>query len=230
MSDRRQSPANAAERARGNLLSSAIRRDVADLNRLFLCYALDAAVGSDPWFSLPAPAVVRLVAAPVEVREQVALSPFALFDLRLPGAVDASDCMAGAVADAHTLAPPDRTQAEARRAFGLVALGVARRLAENMPMSPRIAFGVGAEAESRLSGLSPSESFSLASWPGLIRPRWPRHDRFWCMLANAAAAANTEMLEWAFAAGLCLLGQADRDLPGTHAAGRRKPRPDPVRR
>jgi hypothetical protein len=50
------------------------------------------------------------------------------------------------------------------------------------------------------------------------------------MLAAAAAAANAEMLEWAFAAGLCLLGQADRDSPGTCAAGRRKPRPDAARR
>jgi hypothetical protein len=71
-------------------------------------------------------------------------------------------------------------------------------------MSPRIAFGVGAAAETRLSGLSPSESFGFAAWPGLIRPRWTRHERYWCMLAKAASSGDAQQLRWAFATGMCL--------------------------
>jgi hypothetical protein len=199
---------------RGNLLTPPIRRDVADLNRLFLRSALDMRIAADPWFCLPAPALSLLNGATVDARERLAQSPFTLFALCLPGD---DDHAAPAVADADPFQSGHREQADARRSFGLVALGVARRLAEGVPMSPRIAFGIGAEAETRLSGLSPSESFGFAAWPGLIRPRWTRHERYWCMLAKAASSGDAQLLRWAFATGMCLPQQHDRvtECPGT---------------
>lgn len=232
MSDRPNQPAHAGTdlALRGNLLTATIRRDIADLNRLFLQCALDTTLGPDSWCCLPEQAVVQLAGAAPEARERIAQSPFTLFELCLPHPDDRWEWRPAAVADAQAFAAVDRAQADARRSFGLIALGVARRLAEGVPMSPRIAFGVCAEAESRLSGLSPSESFGVASWPGLIRPRWPRHERYWCMLAAAASGADPHLLRWAFATGLCLPARGDRAIPW--AAGqvpRRKVRAGPVR-
>jgi hypothetical protein len=105
----------------------------------------------------------------------------------------------------------ERTRCETRRSFGLVALGVARRLAESVPFSSRIAFGLGSMSEARLSSLTPSDSYRLANWPGLVRPRWPGHERYWSLLAEAAAGTVKEDLYWAYSAGLCLLGHCERE-------------------
>jgi hypothetical protein len=215
---------------RGNLLPAAIRRDIADLNRLFLQYALEPVHQSDAWFLLPPRAVAQLTSAPAEALDRVAQGPFTLFELSLPSPDDRLAWHPAAVADAE---PADRAagrRVDAHRAFGLIALGVARRLAEGVPMSPRIAFGVGAEAESRLSGLSPSEAFGVASWPGLVRPRWPRHERYWCMLAAAACGGDPHTLRWAFYTGMCLRVQVERAIPCVDAqTARRKLRAVPVR-
>ena len=229
MSNRLSPPGHAGTELalRGNLLTAPIRRDVADLNRLFLQSALDMRVAADPWFCLPAPALLLLHGATVDARERLAQSPFTLFALYLPGDDDRA---APAVADAQAFQSGHREQADARRSFGLVALGVARRLAEGVPMSPRIAFGVGAAAETRLSGLSPSESFGFAAWPGLIRPRWTRHERYWCMLARAASSGDPQQLRWAFATGMCLPQQQEHTTTGPDSTpSRRKPRVAPGR-
>ena len=145
MSDRPPLPALAGTDLAlgGNLLTAAIRRDIADLNRLFLQCALEPGFGSDPWFCLPARAVGRLASAPPQARERVAQSPFTLFELCLPEPADRLGWRPAAVADAQDADPGLRANADARRAFALIALGVARRLAEGAPMCPRIAFGVG---------------------------------------------------------------------------------------
>jgi len=232
MSHRPLTPVSGTDSAlRGNLLTAAIRRDIADLNRLFLECALEPGLGADPWFCLPARAIARLAAAPLAARDRVAQSPFTLFELSLPDAHDSLAWGPAAVADSQAVEPSQRANTAARRTFALIALGVARRLAEAAPMSPRIAFGIGGEAESRLSALTPSESFGVASWQGLVRPRWYRHERYWCMLAAAACGDDPDMLRWAFATGMCLSrAQVDRAIPCADAqTARRKQRAAPLR-
>jgi hypothetical protein len=229
MSNRPSPPGHAGTELalRGNLLTAQIRRDVADLNRLFLQSALDMRVAADPWFCLPAQALLLLNGATMDARERLAQSPFTLFALCLPGDDDRAS---PAVADAQAFQAGYRERADVRRSFGLVALGVARRLAEGVPMSPRIAFGVGAEAETRLSALSPSESFGFAAWPGLIRPRWARHERYWCTLAAAASSGDAQHLRWAIATGMCLPQQHERATACLDSTtSRRKPRVAPGR-
>jgi hypothetical protein len=207
----------------GNLLNPAIRREIAELNRLFLDHALHPDHCADAWFRLPAATVVRFSRAAEEVRERAARSPITLFEVRLPGEDDAPDDPAATgCADA-----PSPVRAEARRAFGVTALGVFRRLSEGVPLAPRIAFGLDAGLEARLAALSLSESYRLAAWSGLIRPRWLDHVPFWQVLADAVTRADA--VHWAYASGLCLLAQCER-APQVGGASRRCPRSPPHRR
>ena len=201
----------------GNLLNVAVRREIADLNRLFLERALDPDEAGDDWFRLPAPALDRLVAAGAEARERAAQWPLALFELRLPG----GDGEEGGdtVADRPQL---QAARAESRRAFGVTALGVVRQLSEGIPLAPRIAFGLEAAVATRLSAMSLSESYRVAAWPGLIRPRWSDDDRYWMLLAETAAAGVAA--HWAYSAGLCLLARCERQPPTVAYSVRRQPR------
>jgi hypothetical protein len=208
----------------GNLLNAVVRRDIADLNRLFLSYALDPGHGADCWFQLPAATVRRLAEVPPEARERAAGSPISLFELALPQEDEPSPWHPDSVADSDA-SSVERTRGETRRSFGLVALNVARRLAENVPFSSRIALGLGSTSEARLSLLSPSESFRLATWPGLVRPRWPGHARYWSLLADAAAGTVKEDLYWAYSAGLCLLGHCEREQVVARFGPARRARP-----
>jgi hypothetical protein len=210
MSESKLTLPNTAWLHQGNLLNSAVRRDIADLNRLFLAHALDPGHGTDCWFQLPTATVRRLVEVPPEARERAACSPISLFELALPQDDEAPPWRLECIADTE-VEVVERTRDETRRSFGLVALGVARRLAESLPFSSRIAFGLGSKSEARLSSLTPTDSFRLACWPGLVRPRWPGHARYWSLLAEAAAGTVQDDLNWAYSAGLCLLGHCERD-------------------
>jgi hypothetical protein len=216
------SPAGAHAHA-GNLLHPGVRRDIADLNRLFLDRALDPGLRADAWFQLPAATVGRLSAATAEVLERAAGSPICLFELTIPGVDELAPWGGGAVNDAVAGAVAD-TLSESRRSFGLVALGVARRLAEGAPLTSRIAFGFGPVIESRLAALSPSAAYRLAAWPGLVQPRWHAHPRYWLLLADAAAAGCSEQLHWAYAAGFCLLPHCEREPPVAGPGPKRPPR------
>jgi len=221
MSEPKLTLSDAAWPHQGNLLNSAVRRDIADLNRLFLAHALDPGHGADCWFQLPDATVRRLLEVPPEARERAACSPISLFELALPEGDEPPPWRLESVADtdADTF---ERTRCATRRSFGLVALGVARRLAENVPFSSRIAFGLASTSEARLSSLTPSDSFRLANWPGLVRPRWPGHARYWSLLAEAAAGTVKEDLYWAYSAGLCLLGHCEREpVIARHGSTRR---------
>ncbi len=215
--------APAAVVPQGNLLNPAVRRDIADLNRLFLGRALDPAFRDDPWFCLPAAAIDRLAVAPAEALERAAQSPVALFEIRLPMPETQDQRQDSGVADATGAEFLERSRIESRRAFGLAALGVLRRLGEGMPLSPRIAFGLDAGIETRLAALSLSESFEVAAWPGLVRPRWPGHERYWRVLADAVMCDDG--VHWAYATGLCLLGQCERQAALVAYSARRQPRP-----
>jgi len=124
----------------GNLLNAVVRRDIADLNRLFLSYALDPGHGADCWFQLPAATVRRLAEVPPEARERAAGSPISLFELALPQEDEPSPWHPDSVADSDA-SSVERARGETRRSFGLVALNVARQLAESLPFSSPIAPG-----------------------------------------------------------------------------------------
>lgn len=190
----------------GNLLNEAVRREITDLNLLYLARALDPAEGCDDRYGIPGCALSRLAAAPHEAWVRAAQSPVALFELALPAMEPdgTRPALAGTgprVADSWGELDARR---EARRAFGLVALGVAWRLGQGSPLTSRLVFGLGAGNAARLLAFTPSELFALASWPDLIRPRWAGHTRYWQALALAATGPVHEPLEWLHRAGLCL--------------------------
>jgi hypothetical protein len=204
----------------GNLLNVAVRREIADLNRLFLERALDPDEPDD-WFRLPRRALQRLTMAAPETRERAAQWPLALFEVRLPGSGPA-ESSSDAVADRASPVASDGSRAEARRAFGVTAIGVVRRLSEGVPLAPRIAFGLDASVEARLSTMTLSESYRVAAWQGLIRPRWSEDDRYWMLLAEAATCGDG--VHWAYTAGLCLLARCERQPPTVACSVRRQPR------
>jgi len=224
MSSKVLSPLAMGQAHAGNLLHPGVRRDIADLNRLFLDRALDPILRDDAWFQLPTATVGRLSAATAEVLERAAGSPICLFELKIPGADDLAPWSADAVNDGMSSGTRD-TLNESRRSFGLVALGVARRLAEGAPLASRIAFGFDPAIETRLSGLSPSAAYRLAAWSGLVQPRWHAHPRYWRLLADAATGGCNETLHWAYAAGFCLLPYCEREPPEAGPGGRRALRP-----
>lgn len=206
----------------GNLLNASVRREIADLNRLFLERALDPAEGGDHWFRLPSRALGRLAAATPDSREQAAQWPIALFEVRLPDGGTAAG-KAGTVADLPHDVASDGARAEARRAFGVTALGVIRRLSEEVPLASRIAFCLDAGVEARLSAMTLSESYRVAAWPGLIRPRWSEDDRYWMLLAETVTCGLG--VHWAYTAGLCLQARCERQPATVAYSARRQARP-----
>ena len=187
MSSNNLSPPPVGHAHAGNLLHPGVRRDIADLNRLFLDRALDPGLRDDAWFQLPAATVGRLSVATAEALERAAGSPICLFELTIPGC-DARPWGGGAVDDAVAGAAAD-ILSESRRSFGLVALGVARRLSEGAPVDVTHRFRFWPAIESRLAALSPSAAYRLAAWPGLVQPRWHAHPRYWHLLAERPQVA-----------------------------------------
>ena len=207
----------------GNLLNPAVRREITDLNRLFLERALQAHAAEDAWYRLSSAAFGRLAGAPPDARERVAHCPIALFELRLPDTTTTeAGCNDTGERDSD-LVPGAGSQTEARRAFGMAVLGVARRLREGVPLAPRIAFGLDARVEAQLAAISLSETYRVAAWPGLIRPRWPQHDRFWSLLVEAVSCGDG--IQWAYTAGLCLLAQCEREPAVVAYSARPRARP-----
>jgi len=191
---------------RGNLLGPVIRRDLADLNRQFLELSLDPSLGNDARFCHSAAVRAGLAGCSAEALERLALCPFSLFQLRLPEPMGTAPFSAGRVADARMPQQLEIATTARCQSFVLLSLSVARQLADGVPLSPRIALGVTAHVETRLAAMGPSELACLAAWSGLVRPRWPRHDRYWGMLIAAACGTDPEWLQWAHCVGLCLPG------------------------
>ena len=190
--------------SRGNLLAPVIRRDIADLNRQYLALNLEPQLRDDPRFCL-SPALQSIVTdCSPEARERLTSCPFSLFQLHLPDPAETSLAGGGRVADSQ--APPvlDAATVAQCAAFALLSISMARQIADTQPLSPRIALGVSAAAEARLAGMRPSELARVSTWPGLIRPRWPRHERYWGMLIAAAKGPDPGALQRAHCVGLCL--------------------------
>ena len=202
----------------GNLLNPGVRREIAGLNRLFLERAVSRCHADDPWFGLPLAASTRFADASPEAWERAIGCPVTLFELRLPAEASAVVTPDG-VADASLEDPGG----EARRAFGITALGVARRLGDGIPLATRIAFGLDAKLEAQVSRMSVADCYRIAAWPGLIRPRWSGHERFWNLFAEAVTRG--EAVHWAYSAGLCLLAQCERQPTTVVYSSRARARP-----
>jgi hypothetical protein len=214
-----------APASRGNLLAPVIRRDVADLNRQYLALSLEPQLRDDPRYCLSPALQPSVAACSPEARERLASCPFSLFQLHLPDPEESALPGGGRVADSQVQPAPDAAIVAQCAAFALLSISVARQIADTQPLSPRIALGVSAAAEARLAGMRPSELAQLSTWPGLIRPRWPRHERYWGMLLAAAQGPDPEALQWAHCVGLCLLSGAPvSSLAGQVRAAHRRAR------
>jgi len=209
-----------------SILDPSVRRDIADLNREYLEISLSHDIHDDPRFAWSEPVRRSLLATDPVVRARMAASPFSFFELRLPPPEPRGVAEPGRVEDGGI---PGAAGATAARCASFVhlALFLAWRLADAEPLATRIALGLTPAAELRLNETSPSQLVRLAAWPGLVRPRWPRHQRFWSMLAAAGSCISVVALQWAHCVGICLLETPPAAGAGTSTgdreAGRRPP-------
>lgn len=203
--------------ARTSVLGPVLRRDLADLNQQFLDISLDAGLAGDPRFTWSEPVRCGLLETDAAARARMASSPFSFFELVLPADV-AMPAGPGRVAEG-TSAGADPAVAGRCMTFVHLALFLAWRLADGAPLATRLALGISPAAELLLNETSASQLVQFAALPGLIRPRWPAHRRYWDLLAGAARRGSDAALQWAQWAGICLLGA---DLASCASGG-----PDP---
>lgn len=205
---------------RASILSAAVRRDVADLNREYLEISLARESCDDPRFAWSERVRSSLAGIDATTRERMAASPFSFFELRLPPPEPRGIAEPGRIEDGGF--PPAAGPAAGRCAsFAHLALFLAWRLADAAPLATRIALGLTPAMELRLNELSPSQLVRLAGWPGLVRPRWPDHHRFWSTLAGASRHNSAVALQWAHCIGICLLDT----VPAAGAGAPRTVRP-----
>lgn len=209
---------------RSSILGTTVRRDIADLNREYLEISLSREMQDEPRFAWSEPVRRSLLEADPGTRERMAASPFSFFELRLPPGEPRSVAEPGRVEDGGF--PVAAGAASGRcTSFVHLALFLAWRLADAEPLATRIALGLPPAAELRLNQMSPSQLVQLAAWPGLLRPRWPDHQRFWSMLAGASGRNSVLALQWVHCVGVCLLGTVPAagagPPPGECGAGRR---------
>lgn len=207
--------------ARHGLLSAVLRRDLADLNAQYLELGLLPALTPDPRFGWCEAVRRCLHDTDAATRARIADSPFALFDVSLP--VGPLRAALPRVEDGQ---PPAATGAGDGRvlSFAHQVAFMAWRLVEGAPLAARIVLGLPPAAEAHLRDLRPSQLAGVAADPGLIRPRWPRQERFWAMLAGAARRDSPAALRWAHCVGVCLLGAGDAPPPGTAVTARPRAR------
>jgi hypothetical protein len=207
---------------RHGLLSPELRRDLAGLNGQYLELGLGAVSGADPRFAWSDTVWRRLAAVDAPTRSRMASVPFALFRLVLPpeGRVDRPP----GIADLPWPVGGPAWQGRCL-SFAHQAAFFARRLIDGAPLAASLVLDLAPEARSLLAGYCPSELAAAAAHPGLIRPRWPDHLRFWEWLESAARRDSAAALQWANCMGVCLLG-ADTDSvpPATADDPRRRPR------
>ncbi|MGB5104693.1 MAG: hypothetical protein WBO04_15435 [Steroidobacteraceae bacterium] len=204
---------------RSSILGPTVRRDIADLNREYLEISLAREMQDDPRFAWSEPVRRALLDTDPVTRECMAASPFAFFELHLPPPEPRGIAEPGRVEDGGF---PLAAGAVTGRCASFVhlALFLAWRLADAEPLATRIALGLPPAAELRLNEMSPSQLVQLVAWPGLVRPRWPDHRRFWSMLAGASGRNSVIGLQWAHCIGICLLGTAPAAGAGPPSGGR----------
>jgi len=206
--------------ARHGLLPPPLRRDLADLNSQFLELSLAADAAAEACCDWADPVRRRLREIDRPSRARMAAAPFALFRLVLPvplGPVPPGPPSGVADLPASTAS----TGWQARwMSFAHQAAFFARRLVDGAALGASVVLDLTPEAQSLLSAMSPSQLAAVAAQPGIARPRWPDHLRFWEMLEAAARRDSAVALQWAHCVGVCLLGIDDAGAaPG---GGRRR--------
>ncbi len=210
-----------------NVLSPAIRRDLADLNREFLELGITRELADDPRFGWSDAVRRTLLETDEATRNRMAASPFTLFELTLPPVGYGPATQPGRVEDIGN-EPFGKEIASRCSSFLHVALFFVWRLAELTPLATRVALGLPPAAQLRISEMCPSQLARLSAWPGLVRPRWPGHRRFWSLLAGASRSQSATALQWAHCIGICLLDTAPHAgavQPAGDGRQGRKPRP-----
>ncbi len=204
------------------LFTPELRRDLADLNGQYLELGPGAGPGADPRFAWSEPVRVRLSSVDVATRAKMASVPFALFRLVLPPE-GATGARGGGIAD---LPWPEAEPAWQGRclSFAHQAAFFARRLLDGAPLAATLVLDLAPQAQSLLARCCPSEIASAAAHPGLIRPRWPGHLRFWEWLEAAARSESESSLQWANCMAVCQLGADSDDGADRPAPGRDPPR------
>ncbi len=203
----------------GSILTSTLRRDLADLNRRYLELGLDDAMRRAPVFSWSETVRREVAAADAAVRGRMAMCPFALFAIDLPDRERRSAADVNLVEDRASVTR-DTESASRRRSFARAALFAVWRLADTAPLAARIAFGLTPAAELELNELCPTEVARLAGVSGVLRTRWPTQAWFWAMLRGAAEANCERSLQSVHCVGICLM---DGSYAGVSADGASKP-------
>jgi hypothetical protein len=208
--------------ARHGLLPPTLRRDLADLNSQFLDLSLAGDAAAEACCDWGDPVRRRLREIDRPGRARMAAAPFALFRLVLPAPPgQLLPGSPGGVADLPAAAAAIGWQGR-WMSFAHQAAFFARRLVDGAALGASVVLDLTPEAQSLLAAMSPSQLAAAAAQPGIARPRWPDHLRFWEMLAAAARRDSAMALQWAHCVGVCLLGV---DAPGVApGAGRRRPR------
>jgi len=190
----------------GSPLGPLIRREIADLNREYLALGLEPALASDPRFCIPSAVRAELASSPGEVCERMARSPLSLFQLFLPEpGLEAPGPEAKGVADAGRADAAGWAMASRCQEFLLLSLATARQMARSTPLLSRLALGLDPVVEARLAAMRTAELGPVVGWPGLVRPRWEWHERFWALLSSSARADGDDAgLRRAHCVGLCL--------------------------
>jgi hypothetical protein len=199
-----------------------LRRDLADLNSQFLDLSLAGDVSNGPGCNWAEPVLQRLRGIDRPTRTRMAAAPFALFRLVPPALnVLVPGTLTNGVADLPLPAPVTGWQGR-WMSFTHQAAFFARRLVDGAALAANVVLDLTPEAQSLLGALCPSQLATLAAQPGIVRPRWPDHLRFWEMLEAAARCESAAAMQWAHCVGVCLLGiDTVGSSPGP---GRRRPR------
>ena len=205
--------------ARQGLLPPALRRDLTDLNVLYLELGLGAGADDDPRFAWPPPVGTCLRELDAPALGRLGAGPFALFEIAIP---EASAWLPGdRVEDGRIAARPGSWQARCD-SFAHQAAFLARRLVEGEPLAARVVLGLSHHAQQQLADWRLPQLADMARCPELIRPRWRSHSQFWQMLVGAARRDSPRALHWAHCIGVCLIGAEDG--AGTAPSPRAPPR------
>ena len=220
MSDSIHDPGqNPSVPVRSGLLPPALRRDLTDLNSLYLELGLAPGLEGDPRFGWSEPVRRCLHESDPETRATIAGVPFALFGLVLAPA--APGAMAPGVEDGRAVTLPAWWQGR-YESFAHQAMFLARRLLDGEPMALQLVLGLSEAAQRRLAESRLAQLAEIAVCPRVVRPRWRLHARFWETLAMAARRGTPTALQWAHCIGLSLLEAADGDV--APLPPRRRPR------